>query len=505
MITAQPSIRLRGTSFLGAILIVLSTAIAQDGTLDLTFSGDGQLGFLPQIPDVITFDILETGGKIFPILSAVNGTTSSYIMKLNNDGSFASAFGAGGILEFPNIGFCDAALSADETKIFVLASGTDGYQIGSIDLSGAVVESWTPVEAPGGAGFAKMLVDEQGRICIGKGGNNNGAGCGQVIRLNEDFTTDNSFGTNGVAYTPAAPFSYPLMEIDNLGRIVLASYGLGGACIWRFNANGIIDASFNYTLDLSTYFLDNWILDIAIAHDNSIYLQPNTWAWPSYLFKLLENGSLDTGFGSSGYMDLSDTSPLYYTAPDELLIEPNGGLIVLAQAYGADGYMSGKYLTRLDEFGLIDTEFNPGVQPIDDQGYGLRINFHCATLQDDGKVLSMDQVVKWQNGTLFGYAPLITRFNNEKGAVVASVNDAGPRVDEMFAFPNPTNGSVNLRASGLSAWRNATVSIINNIGEVVMQERIANGDIDLSALPVGVYSCLVKHAAGSVHARIVKQ
>lgn len=504
MATARYPNCVRLMSVLAAGIINVSIGMAQNGVLDITFSGDGQMGFMPQIPDVITVDILERGGKIFPVLSAVNGTTSSYILKLNSDGSFDSGFDADGILEFPNTSIDDAALSQDGTRIFILVTVEDGHRIGVMDPNGVMLQAWTDVDAPGGAGFAKMLVDEHGHICIGKGAYIGGEGYGQVIRLNDDLTLDETFGTNGIAYTPETPFSYPLMEIDNLGRVVLASYGLGAAGIWRFNSDGSIDASFNYTLDLSAYSLASWILDIAIAQDNSIYVQPNTWAWPSYLFKLLESGSLDTSFGTNGHMILEDPEPLWYTAPDELLIEPNGGLIVLAQAYDQSGYMSGKYLTRLDAFGQIDTEFNPGIQAIDDNGFNLRINFHCATLQADGKVLSMDQVVKWQNGELFGYAPLITRFNNEKGSVVASVNDAGPRVEQAFAFPNPTNGAVSLRASGFEGLRNATAMITNSVGAMVAQEVLVEGVMDLSALPAGVYSCSVEHAGGSLHARIVK-
>ncbi|MFT3884208.1 MAG: T9SS type A sorting domain-containing protein [Flavobacteriales bacterium] len=295
------------------------------------------------------------------------------------------------------------------------------------------------------------------------------------------------------------------MEIDNLGRIVLASYGSGAAGIWRFHTDGSTDASFNYTLDLSPYFLDNWILDIAIAQDNSIYVQPNTYASPNYLFKLLGGGTLDTGFGTGGHMILNDDEPLQFVAPDELLIEPGGGLIVLASAFDGEAHMTGKFLVRLDEHGVIDDTFNPGIQPIDDHGYDLRINFHCATLQHDGKVLSMDQVVKWRNGELFGYAPLITRFNNEKGAVTAAVNEAGPRVDDVFAFPNPTMGTVFLRAPSLEVWQNATVIITDGLGAVARQGKLVNGRIDLSALPPGVYSCMVKHAGGSLHARVVKE
>ena len=493
--------RMRSISSLAALVLVSASATAQNGVLDLTFSSDGQYGFIPQIPDVITADILETGGTIFPILSAVNGTTSSYIMKLNEDGSLNNTFGVAGILEFPNAGFYDAALSLDATRIFILAGGPNGYRIGALDLNGALVVAWTEV-SPSASGFAKMLVDDQGRICIGTSAYINGESYGQVIRLHEDFSTDLTFGTNGTAIAPVAGFGYPLLEIDRLGRIVLA-HANGG--IWRFNVDGSIDVSFNYSLDLTPYSLPNWFLDIAIAPDNSIYLQPNTWGLPAYLFKLLENGSLDPAFGSGGYLDLSDADPLYYTAPDELLIEPNGGLIVLAQAYSADGYMSAKYLTRLEADGTIDATFNPGIQPIDDQGYGLRINFHCATLQDDGKVLSMDQVVKWQNGNLFGYAPLITRFNNEKGAVAASVNDAAPRVDQAVAYPNPTNGPLVLGAPGNGTWQNAIVVITNAAGDMIMQESLLNDRVDLTSLSSGVYFCSVKHAGGTAHARIVKE
>ena len=505
MITICAYRRYRSLFLLGACTFIAGGTLAQDGVLDLTFSGDGQVGFLQQLPDVSTTEILETGGKIFAVLSAVNGTTSSFILKMNEAGSFDNSFDADGILEFPNLGLYDAALSLDGSRIFVLKGDADGYQIGSIDLNGITLQPWTPLLMPGGPGFAKMLVDDEGRIIIGGRGTNNGEGCVQVNRFNADFTTDNTFGTNGVAYSPPAVMCYPLMEMDNLGRIVLGSYQPSCAGLWRFNADGTYDNTFNYTLDLSAYSLDNWILDIAIANDNSIYLQPNTWGWPAYLFKLLENGSLDTGFGTGGRLDLSDTDPNYYTAPDELLIEPNGGLIVLAQAYNTNGYMSAKYLTRLDAFGVVDPEFNPGVQPIDDNGFDLRINFHCATLQDDGKVLSMDQVVRWQNGTLFGYAPLITRFNNEKGAVIASVNDAGPRVEEMMAYPNPTQGQAILRLPSLGMVRNATITITNTIGAVVQRTQLMDERIDLSALPVGVYHCSVEHEGGSLHARIVKE
>jgi hypothetical protein len=154
---------------------------------------------------------------------------------------------------------------------------------------------------------------------------------------------------------------------------------------------------------------------------------------------------------------------------------------------------------------MLDPNFNPGIQPIDDQGYELRLNFHCATLQADGKVLSMDQVGKWQGGILLGWAPLITRFNNARGAVNVSVNDLGPRMEEIMAYPNPTIGHTFLRLPDRPSLQNATITITNNVGAVVTQGQLMEQRIDLSALPAGLYHCLVKYAGGSLHARIVKQ
>jgi hypothetical protein len=230
----------------------------------------------------------------------------------------------------------------------------EGYQIGAIDQNGAVVQAYTPVVAPGGTGFAKMLVDDEGRILIGKAGTNNDEGCGQVIRLNADFSLDNTFGSNGVAYTPPAPFQYPLFEIDNLGRMVLASYGLGSAGIWRFNVDGTMDATFSYTLDLASVLLgrlDPRHRDRAGQLRSTCTNRTPGVGLPTSSSSWMMVHSTRALASRAGHMDLSDTDPHYFTAPDELLIEPNGGLIVLAQAYNTDGYMSAKYLTRMDEFG----------------------------------------------------------------------------------------------------------------------------------------------------------
>ncbi|MBL7944983.1 MAG: T9SS type A sorting domain-containing protein [Flavobacteriales bacterium] len=504
MIIPRSTYHARCTYLLGACIFAGGSLFAQDGVLDITFSGDGQYGFMPQIPDVITTEILETNGDIFAFLTPVNGTTSSYIIKMNENGSLISDFGQGGILELQDIGISDAVIAADGEGLLLLISDTDGFLIGTMGLNGAMAGPWMPVTTPEAGAFAKMLVDDQGRIVIGISAFFNGDSFGQVLRLQPDLSPDISFGINGTAQTPDSPFCFPLMEIDRLGRIVLGSSQPGCGSLWRFNTDGTLDDSFDYTLDLMPFIQDSWIIDLAVAPDNSIYLQPNTYGYASYLFKLQENGSVDTNFGMGGHIILEDPEPQWYTAPDELLIEPGGGLIVMAPAY-LNGSMQGKWLARLDASGALDPDFNPGIQPIDDQGYELRLNFHCASLQADGKVLSMDQVGKWQGGNLLGWAPLITRFTNEKGAVGIAPNDEGPRVEQAIAYPNPTQGVTTLRATGHETWQQATVVITSTTGAVVLEGQLVNGTIDVSTLAGGVYTCRVRHADGSVHSRIVKE
>ena len=484
------------------LLAIGNSAYSQNGSIDLTFSEDGQYGFMPLPNDVITSEIIEADGKIFAFLPSVNGGSDAFILKMNEDGSVDNLFGLSGMVTLEDMILYDAALSVDGQSIYIVSAIVGIVNLTELALDGSVIQPWTSLPAAYGSGFTKMAVDSEGRIYLGTGITIDNQGYGRVIRLNEDLQIDNDYGMSGAATTIEYGFQYPLLEIDHEDRAVLAHSGPGGSGVFRFNTDGSVDDTFDYNLNFQTYQLSNWILDIAIAPDDGVYVQPNCYAQPTKLFRLTPTGAVDYNFGISGVMDVNDNSENQFIVPDELLSEPEGGLILLASAFDAGANMSGKFLMRLDADGVVDPAFSSGIQPIDDNGYDLNINFHVATLQADGKVLSMDQVATWQNGQLLGYKPLITRFINEEGALPENVNDIATNPDFSF-YPNPTSGMASLRLNG-NGLSNASIIIYNAIGSEVMRQSVRNADIDLTTLAPGQYHAILQHDGGLLQMVVVK-
>jgi hypothetical protein len=480
-----------------AVVSAATTSNAQSGLPDLTFSNDGQLGFLDFPNDILPADILQTNGQIFALLSSVNGGQDSFILKLHDDGSYDESFGTSGILTLSNTLLYDGVLSADANEIYLVAIVNQVYSIGSINLDGSAVQNWTPI--PSATGFSKILVDHEGDIIIGTGAVINNSSYGIVLKFNAQLQPITSFGVNGMATTPDSGFSYPLMEIDHDNRIVLATYN-SGANMWRFNEDGTIDNTFNYTLDVSVFFLDNWILDFAIAPDNGIYVQPNTYANQSYLFKINSSGSIDVNFGQQGHIILTEDDPNLGAFPDELLAGPDGSLIILGSAFDASASMSGKFLARLDENGIVDMTFQGGPHVIDDNNYDLRINLHFATLQDDGKVLSIDQVALWQNGMLNGYNVLLTRFINDFAMDIPEDKSFA----EISLFPNPTKDIVHFFFQEVNKM-GENISVYDMSGKLVWQELLRQNQIDMSSFEDGLYTIVFREKNASVSRRIVKQ
>ncbi len=480
-----------------AVVSSATTSNAQNGLPDLTFSNDGQLGFLDFPNDILTADILQTNGQIFALLSSVNGGQDSFILKLHDDGSYDESFGTSGILTLSNTLLYDGVISSDANEIYLVAIVNQVYSIGSINLAGSIVQNWTPV--PAATGFSKILVDHEGDIIVGTGTLINNLGYGIVLKFNAQLQLITSFGVNGIATTPDSGFSFPLMEIDHDNRIVLATYN-NGANMWRFNEDGTTDITFEYTLDVSGFSLPNWILDFAIAPDNGIYVQPNTYAYQSYLFKINSSGSLDENFGQQGHIILTEDDPNLGAFPDELLSEPDGGLIILGSAFDASASMSGKFLARLDENGVVDMTFQGGPHVIDDNNYDLRINLHVATLQDDGKVLSMDQIALWQNGSLNGYNVLLTRFIDDFAMNISE--------DQSFAgislFPNPTSDIVHFRFTDENTI-GKNISVYDMSGKLVWQEMLKQNLIDMSSFEAGLYTIVFSDKDSSISRRILKK
>lgn len=481
-------------ALIGALLCTRTVSFAQVGTLDLTFNSDGQLGFLDFPNSILPLDILETDGQIFALLTSVNGGTDSFILKLTSTGEYDTSYGTGGVLTLPNIGLKDGVLSANNDRLFVVATVNSVFSIAALDLQGNVLQEWTPL--PISDSFTKMVLDQEENIVIATSALINNESFGSVVKFTPQLEWIFSYGTNGVALTPDANFSFPMLEIDSQNRVVLATRMPGN--IWRFNEDGTVDTSFDYSLNVDPFFLPNWILDIAVAPDNGIYVQPNTYGYPNYLFKINAQGSAASNFGQQGHIILEESNPNLIAFSDELLTEPGGGLIVMGSAFAS--HMEGKFLARLDANGQLDTSFEGGPHGIDDNGYQLRINFHCATLQEDGRVLSMDQIALWQGAELEGFNVLLTRFNNNETVGLF------PEQEEMqpvVLFPNPSNGMVQLQWPTPHAGA-YTVSVYNSFGAEVSTFAHSPRTLFLENLASGIYTVCIYQGHSSQTFRMLK-
>lgn len=478
----------------GALLCMRTSSFAQPGTIDMTFNSDGQLGFLDFPNSILPLDILETDGQIFALLTSVNGGNDSFILKLTSTGEYDTSYGTGGVLTLSNAGLKDGLLSTTNDRLFLVADINSVFSIGAFDLDGNVVQEWTPL--PISSSFCKMLLDQEGNIVIASSVLINNESFGSVVKLTPELEWIFSYGTNGVALSPEPNFSYPMLEIDSQNRVVLATRSPGN--IWRFNEDGTVDNSFDYSLNLDPFFLPNWILDIAIAPDNGIYVQPNTYGYPNYLFKTNTQGSAASNFGQQGHIILEESNPNLIAFSDELLTEPGGGLIVMGSAFGS--HMEGKFLARLDANGQLDNSFQGGPHGIDDNGYQLRINFHCATLQEDGKVLSMDQIALWQGAELEGFNVLLTRFNNNETVGLFAAQE---EMQPVVLYPNPSSGLVQLQ------WATPDtgpyhVSIVNSFGAEVGTFQHSPRTLFLENLASGIYSVCISQGQRSQTFRVVK-
>ncbi len=494
---------MKKTIIIGAMLICAlvsrSLLSAQAGTPDLLWNGDGQLDLLDLPNDVITSSIIQADGFEYAFLSDVNSGSNSYVIKMDNTGNFVNSFGTAGVLTIENTVLYDAAFSPNQQTIYLCANTGQMGSVCELNLNGTFAQNWVALQEP--IGFSKIICNPAGEIFVGSALSVGSNSYSMVLKLLPNLTPDLSYSADGKALGLQTGFGYPLMEMSNDGRIIMANSSPSGVVIDRFNTNGDPDNTFDLNLSLSAYGLPNWILDIAVAPDNSIYIQPNTYGYPNYLFKVTEAGDPDNTFGSGGYIIIEDTDPLSYVAPDELIIEPDGGLIILATAFDGSSYMSGKFIYRLDNTGAVDTSIDNGPQAINDGGQDLRINFHCATLQDDGKILSMDQVVVWENGALIGYRPLLTRYNNE---LQISIENAINESHSLTCFPNPTAGILRINDTSQFNVSNIKVSVYDCAGHFTKLIRMNGNYLDISNLPEGLYTISIAQNGQVQNFRVMK-
>lgn len=187
-----------------------------------------------------------------------------------------------------------------------------------------------------------------------------------MARYNTDGTLDSSFGVGGKVFNgPVAGRAWAVaLQAD--GKIVVAGdqyvdnsqSDFGDILVARYNANGSLDTGFassgSRTFDLANG--TDQARNVAIQTDGKIVLSgvpvQNTGVEPTVLARLDANGGLDSTFGTGGTLIISTAR-----VGHALALQPDGKLLLAGGTMGAPSSFA---LVRLNTDGSYDGGFGNG-------------------------------------------------------------------------------------------------------------------------------------------------
>ena len=487
------------------LFMVAATATnAQSGTLDVTFGTDGVVNTAVHSNyNMAETTVVQADGKILVAGSA--GTPSSYQMavaRYNPDGSLDTSFAEDGTLRF---------------------------QVGT--LKSFVMD---------------MAQQTDGKILLGGRTWDNVSGDFALVRLNEDGSFDDTFGTNGVALveTAESEASEAITLLDD-GKILMVGYKNDDFAVAKFNTDGSLDTTFGVDGWSVVPFGDlaSYADDVAVQTDGKIVIAGFALNGDNRFqiaaTRLNIDGSVDSSFGTNGNIlfNVGDWNDF----GEGVVIQNDGKILIGGHKWISNiDQRHDLFVTRLNTDGSLDSSYgNNGVATarlVDGANYSnelvlqadgkpilagytiLQADINMAmvrfdtdgnldpTFDDDGMV-SFDNLGRENYGQsialqadnniiLAGYSYggggsefEVARFLND---VTAGTEDF--QGVDFRLYPNPANQQITIELSDVSS--NYQVNIIDVLGKTVYSSQIQNvGKIDVSAFAAGVY--LVKLNSGS--------
>lgn len=342
------------------------------GELDPGFSGDGLAvvpfsGMPPGFIDVFASaeDVLvQPDGRIL-LIGGLQVWAGNFfaLARLNPDGSPDAGFGNGGqvITKFPG--------------------GGGPYQAGAWGVGG--------------------LLQPDGRIvAVGIASPYSSLPGIAAARYNPDGKLDQTFGSIGQVVLPLSqPFTARDAALQPDGKVLIGgTYGSGDFGVVRLLPNGAPDTSFgNHGLATASFGGTERGDSVALLPDGRIVVAgdrytTSQWVTDLAMVRFLADGTLDTSFGTGG---LATTNAGPWEIPGQLLLLPNGKLLVAGTSTGflTDG--EDFLLERFDADGALDTTF--GTAGL------LRTDFHAFVDECHAVAIAGPELVLAAGGTGWVY------------------------------------------------------------------------------------------------------
>ena len=486
-------------SLLLLFLVSVAATNAQSGVLDPTFGTNGIV--TTQVSTTYNFGmatVVQPDGKIIVVgYAGMPATYKAAVVRYNTDGSLDNSFGDAGKL----------TISIGSAKSYA----TD------------------------------VALQDDGKIIIGARTYDNASGDFALVRVNEDGTFDNSFGTNGIviASTGGSDVSSSILIADD-GKILLAGDSDNNFSVAKFNTNGTLDTSFGTNGWSITIFDDSesFIQQIAFQNDGKIVMggfavNSSVGRYQMAAARINANGTLDNSFGTAGKVSFNfGVDQDFATA---VAIQSDGKIVLGGHTYiTSNPRLSYDFAAvRLNTDGNLDTTYgNNGVataQVVDEANYtnGMIIqaddkvvlagrtvklfDYDFAmvrfdtngeldtTFGNDGKV-STDVDGREDHGYAIALQPdnkiILTGYSYSSGAndsalVVARYNNDPLGVEdyqnlEFSLYPNPASDHLTLELNDASSTYQ--IEVYDILGKKVISTEIQKvGNINVSALAPGTY------------------
>jgi uncharacterized delta-60 repeat protein len=429
-------------------------AIAQFGTLDTSFDGDGKvLTEFQNYNSAVHSIAIQSDNKIIAAGSVYNHSNYSQLAlsRYNVDGSLDETFGTAGkvVSNFEE-------LQMDMTSIVIQPDGKilgGGIIYNNYVDSQFILTRYLPNGMPdisfGDDGkllensviVKEILLQPDGKI-VAAGFTLDPSPIRDLIvfRYNPDGTKDISFGTGGIVITSVGPKDFAnAVALQPDGKIVIAgsvyTEYISDYLVARYLPNGTPDMTFGLNgVAVIDHSANDEISAIKIQPDGKlIFTGYSAGENESFsLVRLMPNGDLDPGFGSNSDGILCGPGALM---GKRIELQPDGKIVIAgAHAQGGNYNIS---ISRFENNGNLDETF--GEDGVITTPFSTTCQANALLLQPDGKI-----VIGGEAGLTGGsYNPDFALARYISGTELA-VNENAMAENTFAVYPNPVNESVSL-------------------------------------------------------------
>jgi uncharacterized delta-60 repeat protein len=367
------------------------------GSLDPQFGSGGKVTTFKvgttTLNDGVTQAALQANGKI---VTLGNG---SYLVRYNSNGSLDTTFGARGLVTVPS-GFAVDSL-------LILPSNGDIVVGGSYNSDFALL-AYSPTgtldSTFGSGGEVATSTAAGGIAALALANADIVAGGGSVLaKYTLSGSLDTTFGSGGIATSAAAMRS---LLVQPNGQIV--AVGTGKGLTWelaRYNVNGSLDTTFGSGGTVITSVTGEDFADAAALQPNGQIVVVG-WSFYTGDFEsgvYNSNGSLDTSFGSGGFVSYSMSPASIGDLGGGVLIQPDGKIVTAGTIFarpGKDDFALARYGPSAAQIGSFTASPNPVKA-----GSNVTLTASNITLADPTSTITQVAFYVQLNGTntLLGY------------------------------------------------------------------------------------------------------